>query len=132
MNGEAKHVAELCGTASKIETPTMIPLWGRKQPGFGNWNKNGERRLYNGRPLKTLSREREEQLARTRLEYEDRVQQEEIRRAALEAQLQTVIPDHTFQHELSKHPGIRVLSPAIMGPEPLVILAEYGEHLPTQ
>ena len=32
-------------------------------------------------------------MARTRLEYEDKVQQEEIRRAALEAQLQAVIPD---------------------------------------
>ena len=31
-------------------------------------------------------------MARTRLEYEDRVRQEEIRRVALEAQLQTVIP----------------------------------------
>ena len=42
--------------------------------------------------LQNSVREREEQLARTRLEYEDRVRQEEIRRAALEVQLQTVIP----------------------------------------
>ena len=32
-------------------------------------------------------------MARSRLEYEDRVRQEEIRRTALEAQLQAVVPD---------------------------------------
>ena len=42
--------------------------------------------------LQNSIRKWEEQLARTRLEYEDRVRQEEIRRVALEAQLQAVIP----------------------------------------
>ena len=51
---EAKRVAS-CGTALKIVIPITIPLWGKKQPGFRNWNKNGEKRLFNGRPFNAPS-----------------------------------------------------------------------------
>ena len=70
----------------------MIPLWGRKRPGFQELEQKFQEEAAQRQTLQNSIREREEQLARTRLEYEDRVRQEEIRRVTLEAQLQTVIP----------------------------------------
>ena len=88
---EAKHVAELRDRLKDRDTyhdTLMGEETARVQELEQKWQEEAAQR----QTLQNSIREWEEQLARTRLEYEDRVRQEEIRRVALEAQLQTVIP----------------------------------------
>ena len=89
---EAKRVAELRDRLKDRDTyhDTLIgEETARARELEQKWRDEAVQR----QALQNSIREREEQLARTWLEYEDRVRQEEVRRAALEAQLQAVIPD---------------------------------------
>ena len=91
---EAKRVAELRDRLKDRDTyhdTLMGEETARVQELEQKWREEAVQR----QALQRSIQEREEQLARTRLEYEDRVRQEEVRRAALEAQLLAVVPDPT-------------------------------------
>ena len=88
---EAKRVAELWDRLKDCDT-YHDALMGEETARVQELEQKLQEEAAQWQTLKNSIREQEEQLARTQLEYEDRVQQEEIRRVALEAQLQTVIP----------------------------------------
>ena len=75
--------------------------------------------------LQQSVREREEQLAQTRLEYEDRVQREQARQKLLKLSFQLLSLTHLPIQILRPHPGIGVPGPVIRGPGLLVTLDEH-------